>query len=132
MRCCIYIIMFVIRRAHAERFLPYFVLLVLISDLVLGKYSLLLFHREIPYRYLRNYIFVGIPYFSIGTLIYNKRRITLQRGEYAVLDNRNCFCMYNDCGKISVNSFGRQCSKRSLYRHNVFGICVIYDRSFFF
>ena len=39
----------------------------------MGKYSLLLFNREIPYYYVRNYLFVGVPYFCIGNLIYNFR-----------------------------------------------------------
>lgn len=38
----------------------------LVGDLVLGKYSLLFFNREFPYILVRNWLFVGIPYFSIG------------------------------------------------------------------
>lgn len=41
----------------------------LIGDLVLGKYSMVLFGREFPYVIVRNFMFVGIPYFSIGCLI---------------------------------------------------------------
>ena len=50
----------------------------LIVDLVLGKYSLLIFHREFPYILVRNFLCVGIPYFCIGNLIreqYNSERI---------------------------------------------------------
>lgn len=38
----------------------------LFGDLILGKYSLLLFHREFPYILVRNWLFVGLPYFGIG------------------------------------------------------------------
>lgn len=38
----------------------------LVGDLVLGKYSLIFFNREFPYILVRNWLFVGIPYFSIG------------------------------------------------------------------
>lgn len=38
----------------------------LLGDLMLGKYSLILFHQEFPYTFVRNWIFVGGPYFSIG------------------------------------------------------------------
>ena len=41
----------------------------LIMDLVLGKYSLVLFNREFPYILVRNFLFVGIPYFCIGRMI---------------------------------------------------------------
>lgn len=40
--------------------------LLLLGDLVFGKYSLLLFGREYPFVYVRNFLFVGIPYFMIG------------------------------------------------------------------
>ena len=43
--------------------------LLLVADLIFGKYSLVLLHREFPYICLRNWFFVGIPYFSIGVLI---------------------------------------------------------------
>lgn len=41
----------------------------LIMDLVLGKYSLVLFNCEFPYILVRNFLFVGIPYFCIGQMI---------------------------------------------------------------
>lgn len=44
----------------------------LIADLILGKYSLLIFHYEVPYIWIRNFLFVGIPYFCIGNLIREK------------------------------------------------------------
>ena len=40
----------------------------LLCDLIFGKYSLLLFNTEFDIVYLRNFIFVGIPYFYIGKL----------------------------------------------------------------
>lgn len=45
----------------------------LIGDLVLGKYSLLLLGRELPsYVLVRNFLFVGIPYFTIGVFMKDK------------------------------------------------------------
>lgn len=44
--------------------------ILLIVDLVLGKYSILIFGKElVPYIVLRNFMFVGIPYFTIGVFI---------------------------------------------------------------
>ena len=51
----------------------YFYLLIpilLIGDLLLGKYSVAIFHREFYYIYIRNFIFVGIPYTLLGNYIY--------------------------------------------------------------
>ena len=39
------------------------------TDLVFGKYSLLILNREYPYVLLRNFLFVGLPYFLIGAYI---------------------------------------------------------------
>lgn len=38
----------------------------LIVDLVFGKYSLLIWGKEFDYIYVRNFLFVGLPYFLIG------------------------------------------------------------------
>lgn len=42
--------------------------ILIICDLIFGKYSLLIFHCEFPYVLLRNFVFVGIPYFTIGLI----------------------------------------------------------------
>lgn len=52
--------------------------LLLIGDLILGKYSLVLLNHEYPYIWVRNFIFVGIPYFSIGYLIKLKQEVVLK------------------------------------------------------
>lgn len=49
--------------------LYYFTPFLLLGDLILGKYSLLFLHREFPYIIVRNWLFVGIPYFTIGLLM---------------------------------------------------------------
>ena len=41
----------------------------LLGDLMLGKYSILLWHHELPYVFARNWLFVGIPYFTLGLLL---------------------------------------------------------------
>lgn len=41
----------------------------LLIDLCLGKYSIVLWHREFSYIIVRNYLCVGIPYFSIGMFL---------------------------------------------------------------
>lgn len=46
--------------------------ILLIIDLIFGKYSILLFGKEFPLIFVRNFMFVGIPYFSIGMYIKEK------------------------------------------------------------
>lgn len=51
----------------------------LLFDLALGKYSLVLFHREFPVLLIRNWFFVGIPFFSIGLLIQRNKCLLNQK-----------------------------------------------------
>lgn len=59
----------VFNRFHRIKLLWWFIPLLLLGDLVLGKYSLLLIGREYPYIYVRNFLFVGLPYFALGMWI---------------------------------------------------------------
>lgn len=44
----------------------------LLCDIVFGRYSLLFLHRDLSYVLLRNFLFVGTPYFYIGTMLRKK------------------------------------------------------------
>lgn len=48
--------------------------ILLVSDLLLGKYGMFFYRTELPVFYIRNFLFVGIPYFSIGCLINQFRK----------------------------------------------------------
>lgn len=57
------------RKWDRKKFYP-IVPLLLLTDLIFGKYSLLLFGQTIPYVLVRNFLFVGLPYFLIGDMLY--------------------------------------------------------------
>lgn len=44
-------------------------IILLLCDLIFGKYSILIFNTNIPYIYVRNWLFVGLPYYFIGLMI---------------------------------------------------------------
>lgn len=67
------VIFFLMDKLNGRKLLYYMTPMLLITDLVFGKYSLLIFHREFPYILVRNFLCVGIPYFSIGCLVREKR-----------------------------------------------------------
>lgn len=54
----------------------YFIPVLLLGDLILGKYSLVLLNKEFPYVWVRNFLFVGLPYFSLGAWIKKTTRGT--------------------------------------------------------
>lgn len=59
------LIMLIVDRHKLWRYMLWLTPLLLMGDLVFGKYSLLL-GREFPFVYVRNFLFVGIPYFMLG------------------------------------------------------------------
>lgn len=50
----------------------------LLGDLAIGKYSILLFEREFPYIIVRNFLFAGIPCFTIGLFLREKENLILK------------------------------------------------------
>ena len=67
------IILIVCDRLHLRKFLYLLIPLLLVEDLVFGKYSLIIWGTEFPYILVRNFLFVGLPYFGIGMIISEKK-----------------------------------------------------------
>ncbi len=78
----------------------------LIIDLVFGKYSLLIFGKEFPYYYLRNWLFTGLPFFALGQAISkNKDRVEKTSKPISIL-TVIVFCLLSiaeRCILISIN-----------------------------
>lgn len=60
------LIMLIVDKYKLWRYMLWLTPLLLLGDLVFGKYSLLLLGREFPFVYVRNFLFVGISYFMLG------------------------------------------------------------------
>ena len=71
------IVVYVVDKTGVRRTLYYLTPLLLLTDLVLGKYSLLIFGREFPYILVRNWLFTGIPFFAIGMLMKEKPKFRI-------------------------------------------------------
>ena len=56
-----------------RKLLYYLIPLLLLGELAFGKYSMLIFHRTYQLALVRNFLFVGIPYFCIGDWLYVHR-----------------------------------------------------------
>lgn len=67
------IITFILDKYKIRKVMYYITPLLLAGDLVLGKYSLLFFRKEFSTLLVRNFLFVGIPYFTIGIMLYQHR-----------------------------------------------------------
>ena len=71
------IVVYVVDKTGVRRTLYCLTPILLLIDLVLGKYSLLIFGRELPYILVRNWLFTGIPFFAIGMLMREKPRFRI-------------------------------------------------------
>ena len=80
-------IVFILDKLKLLKILYYTFPFLLIGDLVLGKYSLLIFGDDFPYLLVRNFAFVGMPYFTIGMLIRRNREriIKMQKKTLIIL-----------------------------------------------
>ena len=67
------VVVYLFDKIGLKRLLYWMTPVLIIGDLVLGKYSLLIFGREFPYLLVRNWLFTGIPFFSIGMLMREKK-----------------------------------------------------------
>lgn len=77
------IILFLVeKRWDREKLYPYIPVL-LLTDLILGKYSRLILEREFPYILVRNYLCVGLPYFLIGDIFF-RRKPAVKSGNWIV------------------------------------------------
>lgn len=73
------VIVGLLEKRNKLKILLYISPLLLIIDVALGKYGLLLWGINTPVIFLRNFLFVGIPYFCIGIMIkklYNRQNIS--------------------------------------------------------
>ncbi len=55
---------------------------------ILGKYSLVLWHKEFPFYYVRNFTCVGLPYFTIGMLLKRHKSRVLNFDNLQILASR--------------------------------------------
>lgn len=67
------VVVYLFDKAGVKKLLYWMAPVLIIGDLVLGKYSLLVFGKEYSYLLVRNWLFTGIPFFSIGMLMREKK-----------------------------------------------------------
>lgn len=54
---------------NMQKILYFSIPILLATDLIFGKYSVLISGKDFPHIYVRNFLFVGMPYFGIGNLL---------------------------------------------------------------
>lgn len=73
------LIMYFVKNKKAVYIMECMIPILLMTDLIFGKYSMLVFGREFPYIIVRNFCFVGIPYFLIGKIINRNKAMIINK-----------------------------------------------------
>jgi len=84
----VFLCSYILKKAKLFKVLYWITPLLLSIDLAFGKYSIAIFGREFDLLYVRNFLFVGIPYFIIGNAIryvYIQERLNVRSQKYLLL-----------------------------------------------
>lgn len=83
----LYVLVITYLLCHYKKYESVLVLIpfLLLTDLVFGKYSILFWGKEFNYLYVRNFLFVGLPYFMLGSYIRKKQEVFTCSKKVAIL-----------------------------------------------
>lgn len=73
------IIVYIADKLKIRKFLYFLIPILLITNLIYGEYSLEVLNKNFDPIYMRNYLFVGLPYFLIGDLLYKYKDKLIQK-----------------------------------------------------
>lgn len=63
------IIIFIAKKINVIRYIYWLIPILLLGNLIFGRYAVFIFEKEIPVTFGRNAYFVGIPYFMMGIVV---------------------------------------------------------------
>lgn len=96
----------------------------LLCDLIFGKYSLLLFNTEFDIVYLRNFIFVGIPYFYIGKLFNSVDVNKIRINNISLMLLMVLFCATTMLEKHTLMYFNLDATREQFLSTTLFSIAI--------
>ncbi len=70
------IIAYIADKVNKGKYLYYLIPVLLVTNIIFGEYSIALLNKDFDPIYMRNFLFIGLPYFLIGNLLYeNKEKL---------------------------------------------------------
>lgn len=94
--------------------------ILLLADLAFGKYSLVVFNKEFPYILVRNFLFVGLPYFALGALLRTRTIPTVNR-RMMLTGGGNTILSYFTFRKVHTYKHRQMSNKGTLHQQYIFG-----------
>lgn len=112
---------------NIEKILCFITPLLLIMDLILGKYSMLIFGRYTNHMFLiRNFLFVGLPYFYIGVYMNIKeekiRSININNKKIILLFLTSCITCI--CERIILTGLGANSPREHYISTTIMSIII--------
>lgn len=98
--------------------------LLLLGDLFFGKYSLLLLNHEYPFVYVRNFLFVGLPYFMIGIWIKINNKSLLNMNKLIYMGGVICFTCTSVLEKMILLKIGKSPMREHYLSTTFLAVCL--------
>lgn len=115
------IIVLVIDKHQLWRWLFISIPFLLLTDLAFGKYCLVVFNKEFPYIFVRNFMFVGLPYLAMGTLLKTKQIPFAANSKIKLTGGDNSVLSYLTIGEKYTDKHRQMSYKRALHQQYIFG-----------
>ena len=124
----VFLCSYILKKAKLFKVLYWITPFLLSIDLVFGKYSIAIFGCEFDFLYVRNFLFVGIPYFIIGNAIryaYIQKKLNVCRQKYLLVIAMLFSVMLCMIEKYTILSFGINAT-RDHYISTTLLACVVF------
>lgn len=96
----------------------------LLCDLIFGKYSLLLLHHEFHFVLVRNFLFVGIPYFMIGVWLKKNIANLMCVNRYVFLGGVGLFSLTTLIEKMVISYLNKNPTREHYLSTTFLAICL--------
>lgn len=73
------IIVYIADKLNIRKKMYFLIPVLLITNIIFGEYAIALFNKDYDPIYMRNFLFIGLPYFLIGDLLYKNKENLIKK-----------------------------------------------------
>lgn len=73
------VIAYIADKLNIRKRMYFLIPVLLVTNIIFGEYAIVLFNKDYDPIYMRNFLFIGIPYFFIGDLLYKNKENLIKK-----------------------------------------------------
>ncbi len=73
------VIAYIADKLNIRKRMYFLIPVLLVTNIIFGEYAIVLFNKDYDPIYMRNFLFIGIPYFLIGDLLYKNKENLIKK-----------------------------------------------------